>query len=166
MRFSKEDKIKRYHLYQKGYGYEKIKEYYPINSAYFYYLMSVLERYGTAWLNRPRHKWTSQEKKKAIDCVLINHESLENVALDLGLSSSGAVANWIRIYQKNDYNITDKPLGRPRKKTITKHNKQKELEPKDKKIKELERKLLYLRAENAYLKALRELTNEKQKKQK
>ena len=86
-------------------------------------------------------------------------------ALDLGLSSDGILANWIRDYRKNGYNVIDKPIGRPRKKTITKRN-QKKIKPEDKKIKELEEELLYLRAENAYLKALRELAIEDQKKQK
>ena len=84
---------------------------------------------------------------------------------DLGLSSEGMLFNWIRDYRKNGYNVIDKPIGRPRKKIITKHN-QKKIKPEDKKIKELEEELLYLRAENDYLKALRELEIKDQKKQK
>ena len=83
----------------------------------------------------------------------------------MGLSSVGMLTNWIRDYRKNGYNVIDKPIGRPRKKTITKRN-QKKIKPEDKKIKELEEELLYLRAENAYLKALRELAIKDQKKQK
>ena len=165
MRFSKQDKINIYLLYQKGYPYSEIQRYYPIGRGNFYYLVQILSRYGIAWLDRPHHKWTSKEKKEAIDQVLINHESRNEVALDLGLSSVGMLTNWIRDYRKNGYNVIDKPIGRPRKKTITKRN-QKKIKPEDKKIKELEEELLYLRAENAYLKALRELAIEDQKKQK
>ena len=75
------------------------------------------------------------------------------------------LTNWIHDYQNNGYNVIDKPIGRPRKKIITKHN-QKKTKSEDKKIKKLEKELLYLRAENAYLKALRELAIKKQKKQK
>ena len=165
MRFSKEDKINMYHMYQKGYGYSEVKKYYSIDPSDFYYLVRVLDRYGISWLDKPRHKWTVKEKKKAIDRVLINHESYRDVALDLGLPSSGMVGNWIRDYRKNGYNVINRPIGRPRKKTITKHN-QKKINIKDKKIKELEKELLYLRAENAYLKALRELAINDQKKRK
>ena len=63
----------------------------------------------------------------------------------------GCLTNWIRDYRKNGYNVIDKPIGRPRKKTITKRN-QKKIKPEDKKIKELEEELLYPRVENAYLK--------------
>ena len=72
----------------------------------------------------------------------------------MGLSSVGMLTNWIQNYQKNGYNVIDKPLGRPRKKIITKHN-QKKIKLEDKKIKELEKEFLYLRTENAYLKVLR-----------
>ncbi|KRM53591.1 hypothetical protein FC64_GL000274 [Ligilactobacillus araffinosus DSM 20653] len=152
-------------MYQKGYGYSSIKEIYPIEKGYFHYLVRILKRYGISWLDRPRHKWSKEEKLNAINRVLIDHETKINVALDLGLSSDGMLSNWIRDYQKNGYNVIDKPIGRPRKRTITRRN-QKEIKPENKKIKELEKELLYLRAENAYLKALRELAINDQKKQK
>ena len=165
MRLTKQDKINIYLLYQKGYPYSKVRQHYPIGKSNFYYLTQVLDRFGVCWLDRPRHKWTKEEKLKAINRVLLNHETQIGVALDLGLSSDGILANWIRDYRKNGYNVIDKPIGRPRKKTITKRN-QKKIKPEDKKIKELEEELLYLRAENAYLKALRELAIKDQKKQK
>ena len=61
--------------------------------------------------------------------------------------------------------MIDKPIGRPRKKIITKRNNQKKnkTQTKDKRIKELENELLYLKAENAYFKGLRELTLQKKK---
>ena len=46
--------------------------------------------------------------------------------------------NWIRDYRKNGYNVSDKPIGRPRKKIITKRN-QKKIKSEDKKIKNLKK---------------------------
>lgn len=157
-----------YQLYQQNYRYLDIKKLYPIGKENFYYLMRILNRYGISWLYRPRHKWTKEEKKEAIDRVLINHETRRSVAIDLGLSSEGMLSNWILDYQKNGYNVIDKPIERPRKKIITKRNNQKKnkTQTKDKRIKELEDELLYLKAENAYLKGLRELTLQKKKKSK
>ena len=165
MRFSKEDKINMYHMYQKGYRYSEIKGYYPIGKRNFYYLVRILNRYGIAWLDRSHRKWTREEKLNAIMRVLTNHETTTEVSLDLGLSSTGMLSNWIRDYQKNGYNVINRPIGRPREKTITKHN-QKKIKPEEKKLKKLEKELLYLRAENAYLKALRELAINDQKKRK
>ena len=165
MRFSKQDKINMYQLYQKNYRYSEIKEYYSIGEGNFYYLIRVLNRHGISWLNRPHHKWTKEEKMNEIHRVLFNNETEGGVALDLGLSSIGMLTNWIRDYRKNGYNVVNKPKGRLRKKTITKRN-QKKIKPEDKKNKELEEEILYLRAENTYLKALRELAIKDQKKQK
>ncbi len=150
-------------MYQKGYGYSQIKEYYPISRRHYTYLMKILNRYDTTWLNRPYRKWKKEEKLNAIRRVLIKHESITKVSLDLGLSSTGTLANWINDYRKNGYNVINKSIGRPREKIITKHNQK---ISKDEENKKLKKELLYLRAENAYLKALRELTNENQKKQK
>ena len=125
MRFSKEDKISMYHMYQKRYGYSETKEYYPIEKGNFYYLVRILNRYGIAWLNRPHRKWTREEKLNAIMRVLTNHEANIEVSMDLGLSSTGMLSNWIRDYRKNGYNVINRPIGKPRKKTITKHNQKK-----------------------------------------
>ena len=152
-------------MYQKGYGYSEVKKHYPITKGNFYYLVRILNRYGIAWLDRSHRKWTREEKLNAIMRVLTNHETTTEVSLDLGLSSTGMLSNWIRDYQKSGYNVINRPIGRPRKKAITKHN-QKKIKSEEKKLKKLEKELLYLRAENAYLKALRELAINDQKKQK
>ncbi|MGX5377515.1 hypothetical protein ACWCL1_04620 [Ligilactobacillus sp. LYQ135] len=54
--FSKEDKI---NMYQKG---SKIQEYYPISRRHYIYLMKILNRYDTTWLDRPHHKRKKEEK--------------------------------------------------------------------------------------------------------
>ena len=48
MRFSKQDKINIYQLYQQDYGYAKIKEHYPISKGEFYYLIKILAHYRLA----------------------------------------------------------------------------------------------------------------------
>ena len=63
MRLSKQDKINMYQLYQQNYRYSEIKKCYPIKKENFYYLMRILNRYGVSWLDKPRHKWTKEEKK-------------------------------------------------------------------------------------------------------
>ena len=136
MRLTKQDKINIYLLYQQGDPYSKVRQYYPIGESDFYYLVQIVNRYGVPWLDRPRHKWTKEKKLKSINRVLLNYESQIGGALDLELSSVGMLTNWIRDYRKNGYNVIDKPIGRPRKKTITKHNQ--------KKSKEFAEKLLYL----------------------
>ena len=81
------------------------------------------------------------------------------------LYNDGLLHNWINDYKKNGYNIVTKPIGRPRKNSTMK-KKNNNLNPKDKKIQELEEQLLRARAENTCLKSLRELDEQDEKKQK
>ena len=81
------------------------------------------------------------DKRRKIKChyaCLTNHETTTEVSLDLGLSSTGMLSNWIRDYQKNGYNVINRPIGRPREKTITKHN-QKKIKPEEKKLRNLKK---------------------------
>lgn len=45
---------------------------------------------------------------QAIIRILVNHEPAYQVTLDLGLKSNGMLANWIRGYRKNGYNVVIK----------------------------------------------------------
>lgn len=79
--------------------------------------------------------------------MFIDGESITAVAIDIGLSSRGILANWIKSYVENGYNIVEKKRGQ--------HDKQKEKMTQSemqKKIKELELQNLRLRVENEYLK--------------
>ena len=40
--------------------------------------------------------------------VLSDRESLKQISLDLGLTSKGLLANWVRNYKENGYNIVEK----------------------------------------------------------
>lgn len=70
MRFSKQDKINMYQLYQQNYRYSEIKKLYPIGKESFYYLIQILNRYGVSWLDRPRH--SGQKRKKESNRSSIN----------------------------------------------------------------------------------------------
>lgn len=50
--------------------------------------------------------------------MFIDGESITAVAIDIGLSSRGILANWIKSYVENGYNIVEKKRGQ--------HDKQKE----------------------------------------
>ena len=66
MRFSKQDKINIYLLYQKGYPYSEIQRYYPIDESNFYYLVQILNRYGVSWLDRPDISGLAKRKRKPL----------------------------------------------------------------------------------------------------
>ena len=84
--------------------------------------------------------------------VLLGEKSLRESGLEAGISTR-QLSNWIQSYKKNGYNVVEKKKGRPRKMPKKKENKnQKELSQ----IEKLEKEIQRLKAENAYLKYLRE----------
>ena len=102
---------------------------------------------------------------QTINRVLVNYESVRQVAIDIGLASDGILHNWLSKFKENGYNVVEKKKGR-KPKSMTKPKKNdKELSEKEK-IKKLEEENLYLKAENEYLKKLRALVQERELKEK
>lgn len=163
-----EQRIEIYERRLKGESLKFLALEFNINIHRLEYLIRLLDKHGYSILRNGKNRYYSKEfKKLALNRILINNESINSVAIDLGLSSDGILHNWIKKYKENCYNVIEKKKGR-KSKTMTKkikktNNKEMTLEEK---IKELERKNLYLEAENEYLKKLNALVQEKEQQEK
>ncbi len=51
-------------------------------------------------ISTPRRNWSKEEKLKAVNRVLINHETVEDVRKDLNINS-GLLHAWIKKYLEN-----------------------------------------------------------------
>ena len=102
---------------------------------------------------------------QTINRVLVNFESVRQVAIDIGLASDGILHNWLSKFKENGYNVVEKKKGRKTKSMTKPKKNDKELSEKEK-IKKLEEENLYLKAENEYLKKLRALVQERELKEK
>ena len=165
-KLSFEDKINLYNDRKSGVSISSLCSKYKILHANVKYLTRLIDRHGYDILRKNRNrKFTSYEKEKIINRVLLNNESLLSVAIDEGLSSPGMLVNWIKKYRENGYNIVERKRGRP---TMPKITKIKENETDKDKIKRLEEENLYLKAELEYSKKLRAVVqarkNQQQKK--
>lgn len=85
---------------------------YGLNSAGIKYLVHLIDRHGYSILDKEYTSYTKEFKEQAIKRVLLNHEAANAVSLELGLTSSGMLFNWIRSYKENAYNVVIKPRGR------------------------------------------------------
>ncbi|WP_308444378.1 IS3 family transposase, partial [Lactobacillus delbrueckii] len=79
------------------------------------YMVALLQRHGEGILDRPQQKYTADFKLAAIDRVLLGGEALRQVSLDLGLTNTGILANWLRSFKENGYTVITKKKGRPPK---------------------------------------------------
>ena len=63
------------------------------------YLVDLIQKYGEDILDRPQQKYTADFKLAAIDRVLLGGEALSQVSLDLELTNTRILANWLRSFK-------------------------------------------------------------------
>ena len=169
-RFTKEKKLEIYELSKKGVGVAELSITYGMKHEKINYLVRLIDQYGVELLERKKNRYYSPEFKLCvINRILENNESINSVSIELGLRSGGTIYNWIKKYKENGYNVIEKKRGRvpmTKAKEITKD----EITAEEK-VKELEKRLQYVEAENEYLKKLnvvvkQRVEREKKKRQK
>lgn len=161
-----EDKINMYSDKKNGMSIIQISNKYKVRETTVKYIYKLIEVHGYDILRTTKNKYySSNQKEKIINRVLLNNESITSVSIDEGLLNPGILANWIKKYKEMNYNIVERKRGRP---TMPKVTKKKENETDKEKIKRLEEENLYLKAELEYSKKLRAVVqarkNQQQKK--
>ena len=165
-KLTKEQKIEIYERRLNGETIKSLALNFNINIHNIEYLIRLIDRHGYSILREDKNRYYSKEfKELTINRVLTNNESISAVAIDIGLSSTGILINWIKKYKENCYNFIEKKKGR-KPKTMTKIKKNNKSKTNEEKIKDLEKEILYLKAENEYLKKLNALVQEKEQQEK
>lgn len=165
-KLSYEDKVNIYQEMKNGISIINLSKKYNIKRNHIYYLIRLIDKHGLDVLRTNKNKsYSSNEKERIINRVLLDNETTFSVAIDEGLSSDGLLFTWISKYKENGYNIVERKKGRS---TMPKVTKKKENETDKEKIKRLEEENLYLKAELEYSKKLRAVVqarkNQQQKK--
>ncbi|WP_216402738.1 helix-turn-helix domain-containing protein [Arcanobacterium phocae] len=104
-------------------------------------------------MQKPTHAKYSFEVKLQVVERFLSGQTKMSIAKELGLSSPKVLERWVRIYRdKGVDGLRPRPKGRPKKDPQAASRFISEVD-------QLKRRLEYLEAENAYLKALRDLMN-------
>ena len=161
MRWTKEEKLKMV-LEYKNNGFTPIVEGCS-RKALTRTLISwarVYELYGESGLEHQSRHWTYEDKIKAVQRVL-DGESYHEVAHSLGMSDKTQVVIWHRKYLELGWGGL-KLDGRGRKRKMgNKPIKPSKSKSQAEEIVELRKRLEYLEAENAYLKKLAALVQQR-----
>ncbi|MEJ6457527.1 IS3 family transposase [Fusobacterium animalis] len=165
-KLTRKEKIEIFERRKMGETISSLAKAFNIRESNIKYLIALIKKYGYNILREDKNRVYSKDfKLQAINRILINHESINSVAIDIGLASNGILHNWLSKFKENGYNVVEKKKGR-KPKSMTKPKKNdKELSEKEK-IKKLEDEIIYLKAENEYLKKLRALVQERELKEK
>ncbi len=117
-------------IYKRRLNGETIKSLalnFNLNISTVKYLFRLIERHGEdIFANNKNRVYSKKFKLEAINRILLNHESIKAVAVDIGLPSHGTLADWIKKYKENCYNVIEKKKGR-KPKTMTKLKKLKNI---------------------------------------
>lgn len=120
----------------------------------------VYDLYGESGLEHRSRHWTSEDKIHAVQRVL-EGESYHEVAHSLGMSTTTQVVTWHRKYLEFGWDGL-KLDGRGRKRKMgSKPIKPSKSKTQAEEIVELRKRLEYLEAENAYLKKLAALVQQR-----
>ena len=165
-KLTREDKIEIFERRKNGETIPSLAKAFDVQESNIKYLIALIEKYGYDILRKDKNRAYSKDfKLQIINRILINHESVNFVALDIGLVSPGILHNWLSKFKENGYNVVEKKKGR-KPKSMTKLKKNDKTLSEKEKIKQLEDEILYLKAENEYLKKLRALVQERELKEK
>ena len=102
-----EDKINIYQERKQGNTLDSISEKYGVRKDLIKYLIRLIDKHGYDILRTNKNRnFTSYEKERIINRVLINNEAACSVDIDEGLLSNGILFNWIKEYKPNIIVIT------------------------------------------------------------
>lgn len=150
-KLTNDQRLEIYYKRKQGMTISGLSKSYNVNKHTIEYLIRLLDMHGKDVLRKEKNRYYSPELKlEIINKVLIECFSVTETAIEYGLPSSGILHNWIKFYKENRYTIVEKKKGRP----PTMYKKVKPVDPNDKDaiIKQKDKEILRLRAENEYLK--------------
>ena len=84
-------------------------EWFTVHKSTIEYLISLIKKHGYDILRNDKNKYYSKEfKLQTINRIIVNHESINSVAIDVGLASSYLLHNWLSKFKENGYNVIEK----------------------------------------------------------
>lgn len=124
------------------------------------YWTAVYRIHGSKSFRHKELPYTQQFKLEVIETMNANNWSANHTSACFDLSSSGILSKWIRQYtEEGKDSLLPQKKGRQPMKTTPPHKPSEQMTEK-----ELREELEYLRAENAFLKKMEALTQQKKKK--
>ncbi len=137
---------------------------YSISSRQIRYWAQVFAIHGTDSFLPTKHAATAQTKRKALNLMWTNEWSLTHTSAVLNLSSPGILSVWLKRF--NELGIKGLKI-RHKGSPSMKQQPQRTTKPDNEMtLEELREELVYLRTENAVLKKLEELEQEKNRRTK
>jgi transposase len=161
IKFNLDTRIEIYNEYKKGRALQELSRTYEMSFTNLRYMVKFIDRYGIENYIKPGH-YSYDLKETLIQRVIHNEDSIFNIALDGGLKSRTQLADLVKKYQINGYNIVERKRGRS---TMPKEKTKRTVETIEQENERLRKENLYLKAELEYSKKLRAVVQARKNRQ-
>ena len=102
-KLTREDKIKIYERRKKGETIPSLAKNFDVQESNIKYLVDLIEKHGYDILRKDKNRTYSKDfKLQIINRILINHESINSVAINIGLAPSDILHNWLSKFKENE----------------------------------------------------------------
>lgn len=157
-KYSEEEKIRAIKAIQNGISVREAAKEFGINESVLSRSYRLLEKHGEEGLTSHLYNWTAEQKEQVLMYKRDNQLTCQEVSIQLGISGSSTIWQWEQHYLENGIEgLENKKKGRKPRVTKPKPPKTREEELLD--------RILYLEAENAYLKKLNALVAERENRE-
>ena len=100
-KLTREDKIEIYERRKNGETISSLAKSFNIHESKIKYLIVLIKKHGYDILRNSKNRiYFKNFKLKTINKILINHESINAVAIDIGLASNGILHNRLSKFKK------------------------------------------------------------------
>lgn len=115
MKLSYQDKLEIYRLWKEEHlGCKRIAKIFNLTHSTVFYWVNLIDIHGKSIAKKTKYReYSSEFKQAAVDRVLVNHESILQVSLSIGLPGKNQLSVWVKSYLENGYNgLKNKKRGR------------------------------------------------------
>ena len=106
------DKIKIYELWKSGEkGVSELSRLYHLNLSTVVYITRLADRHGVGVFNHEFTDYSPEFKKNAVKRVLLNSETKVSVSIDLGLTTTCQIRDWVNKVKENGYTSLERMRG-------------------------------------------------------
>jgi transposase len=163
-KYSRELKCVIAKQYLDGASSRYLEKQYSISSRQIRYWAQVFAIHGVASFLPTKHAVSAQAKHKALNLMWTNDWSLTHTSAVLNLSSPGILSVWLKRF--NELGIKGLKICRKGRPSMKQQPQRTTKPDNEMTLEELREELVYLRTENAVLKKLEELEQEKNRRTK
>lgn len=106
------DKIKIYEFWKSGEkGISELSRLYSLNLSTVIYITRLADRHGIEVFNHEYTDYSPEFKKEAVKRVLVNGESKTSVAIDLRLTGTYQIRDWVNKVKEKGYTSLERMRG-------------------------------------------------------